>query len=636
MIRISNSRLVDDGGRTLMLRGVNLGGSSKIPASPAGATHLCDDFFNYKNVSFVGRPFPLEEADEHFGRLRNWGFTFIRLIVTWEAIEHEGPGKYDGEFLEYLRSIVTKAGEFGFAVLIDPHQDVWSRWTGGDGAPGWTLENVGFNLQSVTETCASPEPRSSKDDSSELIWLTNATKLATSTMYTLFFGGNDFAPLTLIEGVPAQEFLQNSYINAMRQIAKALRGIDCVIGYEAMNEPHHGYIGFEDIARPMTAFNYFVSPSPFQSMLLGMGIYQKQESQLWRRKLFGSSPLDHEIAGTEAVRVWHNFYSCVWCENKVWDFDKKGNPHILRRRHFSEVNGRRVDFSSDYLLPFVKRFADGIREEVPGAIIFFEGEPAGDIFGLSEGELENCVFAPHWYDGLCLLKKRYWSFIGVDIDKKKLVIGKRRVKKSFAKQLKRFRALSDSWLDKKPVIIGEIGIPFDLNRGRAYRRGNFSKQIAAMDRSLSAADKSLLGYAIWNYTSDNDNEHGDHWNGEDLSIFSRDQQFDKNDINSGGRALAAVVRPYPVACAGEALRLSFDIKTRIFRFRFRHDPGSEAETEIFVPAYHFPEDYRVIVSDGSFRKEAAGQRLYYQHTQMREEHVIQIMPSSNSSSPEIS
>lgn len=30
----------------------------------------------HESVTFVGRPFPLEEAHEHFSRLRRWGLTF--------------------------------------------------------------------------------------------------------------------------------------------------------------------------------------------------------------------------------------------------------------------------------------------------------------------------------------------------------------------------------------------------------------------------------------------------------------------------------------------------------------------------------------------------------------------------------
>lgn len=81
----------DETGRALLLRGANLGGSTKVPTEPNGATYLRAGFFEHRDVSFVGRPFPLDEADEHFGRLRAWGLTFLRLLTTWEAIEHAGP-----------------------------------------------------------------------------------------------------------------------------------------------------------------------------------------------------------------------------------------------------------------------------------------------------------------------------------------------------------------------------------------------------------------------------------------------------------------------------------------------------------------------------------------------------------------
>ncbi len=152
----------DDAGRTLLLRGVNLAGSSKVPFTPNGATHLLEGFFDHRNVSFVSRPFPLEEADEHFSRLRAWGLTTLRFLVTWEAIEHAGPGMYDEDYLVYLRAIIEKANDYGFTVIIDPHQDVWSRFSGGDGAPGWTLELVGLDLSSFHEfrgRDCSPGPR---------------------------------------------------------------------------------------------------------------------------------------------------------------------------------------------------------------------------------------------------------------------------------------------------------------------------------------------------------------------------------------------------------------------------------------------------------------------------------------------
>lgn len=87
-------------------------------------SHVRDGFFDDVNISFVGRPFPLDEADEHFGRLRRWGFNFVRFNVAWEALEHEGPGKYDYDYMDYIVKILKKAKLYGFRVFIDPHQDV--------------------------------------------------------------------------------------------------------------------------------------------------------------------------------------------------------------------------------------------------------------------------------------------------------------------------------------------------------------------------------------------------------------------------------------------------------------------------------------------------------------------------------
>src|SRR5512145_2495200 len=206
-IRIAGSRFVDEHGRTLILRGVNLGGSSKVPARPDGASHRREGFFEHRDVSFVGRPFALEAADEHFARLRRWGLGFLRLVVTWEAIEHAGPGRYDVAYLDYVREIAERAGRHGLQLFIDPHQDMWSRFSGGDGAPGWTLEAVGFDLPQLAATGAAALHAFHEGPLPPMLWPSNETKLAAATMFTLFFGGNDFAPQTRIEGEPAQDYL---------------------------------------------------------------------------------------------------------------------------------------------------------------------------------------------------------------------------------------------------------------------------------------------------------------------------------------------------------------------------------------------------------------------------------------------
>jgi hypothetical protein len=125
--------------RTVMIRAVNLSGESKLPTGCTSHVHCLRMYPDPRNVTFVGRPFPLETETErqgarvHLARIRSWGFNAIRYIVTWEAIEHTGPGEYDQDYLLHVQSTVRLCAEFGLAVIIDFHQDVWSRFTGGDG-----------------------------------------------------------------------------------------------------------------------------------------------------------------------------------------------------------------------------------------------------------------------------------------------------------------------------------------------------------------------------------------------------------------------------------------------------------------------------------------------------------------------
>ena len=72
MIHTDGPWFKDEHGRTLILRGVNLGGSSKVPY-PDGASHVREGFYDHRDVSFVKRPFPLAEAAEHLARLKAWG-----------------------------------------------------------------------------------------------------------------------------------------------------------------------------------------------------------------------------------------------------------------------------------------------------------------------------------------------------------------------------------------------------------------------------------------------------------------------------------------------------------------------------------------------------------------------------------
>jgi hypothetical protein len=128
---------------------------------------------------------------------------------------------------------------------------------------------------------------------------------------------------------------------------------------------------------------------------------------------------------------------------------------------------------------------------------------------------------------------------------------------------------------------------------------------------MQAVEDNLLNYTLWNYSPDNTNLHGDLWNDEDLSIYSPDQRRNPRDINSGGRTLQAVVRPYPVAIAGKLIKLYFNPRRRIFTMAFRPDLEITSPTEIFVPNYQYPHGYSIRVSDGRYEIQHTHQRLLY-------------------------
>jgi len=610
----------DKHGRSLLLRGVNLGGSTKVPFKPNGATWNKAGFYDQRQVSFVGRPFPLEQADEHFGRLRHWGLTFLRFLTTWEAIEHAGPGIYDHEYLDYLYAVVKKAGEYGISMFIDPHQDVWSRFSGGDGAPGWTFEAAGMDLTRFHATGAAILHQEYGDPFPRLVWPSNAARLASATLFSLFFAGNDFARLTRVDGQPIQDYLQGHYIAAMQQVAHRLKDLPNVIGYDSLNEPSAGWIGLADLNKFPSPYKIGASPNPFQSILLGSGY--PQEVGIYHIGLFGTKLIETKRFNPEKQTVWLPGRECVWKTHGVWEVDPSGAARLLKPDYFASVNGRAVDFGRDYLRPFVNRYAAAIRKEAPDAVIFVETESSRLPPVLGAGKLPNIVSAPHWYDGPAMFLNDFQSWLGFDLINGKIILGVGRVRRSNISQLERFKLAARERMGGVPTLIGEIGIPFDLQSKKAFQTWDFRLQVRAMDRSLQVMDDTLLNYTIWNYTADNTNARGDQWNDEDLSIFSRDQQNDPGDINSGGRALAAVVRPYARATAGEPLRMHFDIRKKVFEFEFRHDPQVSTPTEFFIPNFQYPNGYRVEVTDGTYMIDLPNQLLTYKHTAGQEIHKI--------------
>jgi hypothetical protein len=359
-------------------------------------------------------------------------------------------------------------------------------------------------------------------------------------------------------------------------------------------------------------------------MLLGAGF--PQEIDVRDMGIRGARLRGRRWVNPDGVRVWREGEGCIWRQNGVWDIRAHGAPRLRRPDHFAKVAGRQVDFANDYLRPFLKRYVQEMRTVDPGAIIFLEGVPGQGRPRWGPQDAPNIVHAAHWYDGLTLFTKNLVRLLAVDFGTGKVVFTPRGAWRSFIKQLARMKAETAENMGGIPTLIGEFGIPFDMRDKQAYRTGDFSLQVEAMDASFRAMEANVLSCTLWNYTSDNSNLHGDQWNDEDFSIFSRDQQADPNDIHSGGRALQAVVRPYARAVAGEPLRMAFHYERRTFEFAFRHGPAIRAPTEIFLPNYHYPDGCVAEVSDGTYEVDRASQTLAYWHSMERAVHHIKVKP----------
>lgn len=622
IIEIHNQYFIDLCGNKCFFRGVNLSGSCKIPTVPNGASHLKEGFYNHLNLSFVGRPFPIQEADEHFRRLKKCGFNLIRLLTTWEAIEHCGPGVYDEMYLDYFEEVVKKAGEYGFTVFIDPHQDVWSRFTGGDGAPGWTLELAGFEIKNLHASGAAIVHNIHGDPYPKMIWPTNNQKLASATMFTLFFAGKDFAPNFEVAGVHIQDYLQDHYIDSIRQVARRLEKYDHVIGYDSLNEPSRGWIGLADLRKNHDRLKLGEMPTPWQSIMLGDG--NPQEVEYWKIWKFGLKKDGYRKVNSKGLRAWQPGVECLWKQQGVWSVDDRGKMVLINPYYFAEVDGRPVNFEKDYLLPFIQRFQDAIREEDPKAVIFIEGVPDTVIPLWENSDLDRIVNAIHWYDNTTLITKNFNLTYTMDTDRTKIVFGKKNIKKTFYRQLAERKNIGSKGSVAIPTVLGEFGVPYDLNRKKSFKTGDFSVQTIALDMYYQVIEELFLDSTIWNYTAENCNEHGDLWNNEDLSIFSRDQQLDPKNIYSGGRGLKAIIRPYLRKLSGNPIKQAFDLKRREYILIFEDE--EDGVLTIFLPEYHYPRGCNVVFNNGEWSINEEKQELTLNYKGSAQNQLMRILP----------
>ncbi|KAF2666629.1 glycoside hydrolase [Microthyrium microscopicum] len=559
-LHISKGKFYDEHGREVYLRGINVDGSAKLPAKPDLPSHEPTNFFKGDDVSFVNRPFPLDEAPSHFARLRNWGYTTIRWIFTWEALEHAGPGKYDTEFVDYTVKCLRIAKEFGFMVIMDPHQDVWSRFTGGSGAPLWTLYACGLDPERFAVTEAALVQNTWPDPTTfpKMIWATNYYRLASQVMFTVFWAGKEFAPKAIIDGKNISDYLQDHFINACRFLLKGISDAgglmdEVVVGWETINEPNFGLIGNQDLTKVPSEqkLQKGTSPNAWQATLLGSGI--ACEVEVWDVGGMGPHKTGTTLVDPQGEKAWLSkdyddtkygwkrdpdwkLGECLWAQCGIWDPE---TGEIIKKDYFAKDprDGSKIDylyFTNHWFVDHFRKYRDMVRSFNKDTIIFCQ-PPTNELPPELKGTIdedENIVYCPHWYDGLTLMTKKWNSWWNVDVigvlrgryssPVFAIKLGETAIRACFRDQLASMRQEGLDNIGTTPCIFTETGIPFDLDDKKAYDNGDYSSQTSALDAVQFALEGSgIQGYTLWNYTSINTNNWGDAWNGEDLSIYSR-------------------------------------------------------------------------------------------------------------------
>jgi len=228
-LHVAGNQVVDASGRTVTLRGVNANGlvdywrsdlTAPYPIAPkAYADGRCpaDD----PRTAAV----PLCESD--LARMRTLGFDNLRLPVSWSLLEPT-PGHLNRTYVDRVAQVVSWAKAQGIWVVIDLHQDAWSKYdftpdgqpcppgTGTvkdqDGAPLWASQHH-LPVCAVADT-RELDPAVVED--AQTFWLN--------------------APAS--DGVG----LQDHYAAVVAALAKRFAHEPAVAGYDLMNEPEPGVL----------------------------------------------------------------------------------------------------------------------------------------------------------------------------------------------------------------------------------------------------------------------------------------------------------------------------------------------------------------------------------------------------------
>ena len=82
--------------------------------------------------------------DDDIKILKHLGMNLVRLGIIWESIEYS-EGQYNYTHLEKISQIVSKLEKNNITVIVDVHQDMFSRLFCGEGAPKFYVDKLSYS-----------------------------------------------------------------------------------------------------------------------------------------------------------------------------------------------------------------------------------------------------------------------------------------------------------------------------------------------------------------------------------------------------------------------------------------------------------------------------------------------------------
>jgi hypothetical protein len=355
-------------------------------------------------------------------------------------------------------------------------------------------------------------------------------------MFTFFFAGRDFAPKCIIDGKNIQDYLQEHFIGACTHLAQRIHEAgdlenDIVIGWESMNEPNRGLVGWPDITLIPSEqkLQKGTSPTAWQAILTGSG--RAVEIDTWDFGGMGPYKSGRVLVDPQGESAWlpadyddsrygykrdsgWKLGRCVWAQHGVWEPE---TDELLNKEYFHKhpKTGEALDyevFTNTYYMDYYRRHRDAIRAHHKDSILFMQ-PPVLEIppsIKDTEDDDPKMVYAPHYYDGVTLMTKkwnRYWNVDVFGIMRGKyyspafaIKVGETAIRNCFRDQLRAIRQEGEDYMGNHPVVLTEFGIPYDMDNKYAYKTGDYSSQSAAMDANHFAVEGSFMaGYTLWLY-----------------------------------------------------------------------------------------------------------------------------------------